>query len=497
MATYEVSITDGVGGGSAFATLSPALTEAVDVTDAYPIGVETTIIEAVDGGDAVSTLSPALTEAVDVTDAYPLGVGTTIVEAMEVTDTFATLSPALTEAVEGTDVYQLGVSIFLTEAADVTDANQIGVETTIIEATEVTEAISWAYVHVLEDTYAMWEALGWGWNKTIADTFAAADSLSKILGIPVIEALTLIDAQSNNWNGGEPISDLIVFVDLPSVVETFADLVADGMDAADAVTLALRLVITDLLTCVDAASNTGSFQFTAAEDMTLEDYVIKAFPKTIADTFASTDTNSLDFLLLLSIADTFASTDAATRVLSIAKTITDALAAADTITLQQTLQGLIEDGLAFDISIEMDDELWECWVLNTAAFHPSIYSGYDYNSYAIFPPNDGIVYGCRSDGIYELSGTTDNGTKIRSGIVLPDTRFESSHNKRFRKAFLGVSGDDFIMKVETESGDKTYRMTDTEVNLTRDMKGRSWKFSFEGFDDLDSILLFPVILSKK
>ncbi len=393
MATYEVSITDGVGGGDAMATLNPALTEAVG------------------GGDTHGV--------------------------------YNTINP------------------------------------------------------VIQDTYAMWETPTWGWVKTIADTFAAADAISKILGIPVLEALTLLDAESNNWTGGEPISDGIVFVDLSTVIETFAVSIADGLDAADAIILALKLVITDLLTCVDAASNTGTFQHTAAETMTLEDYVIKAFPKTIADTFASTDTNTLDFLLLLSIADTFASTDAATRVLSIAKTIADVLAAADTVTLQQTLQGLIEDGLTFDLSIEMDGELWECWVLNTSAFHPSVYSGYDYNSYAIFPPNDGIVYGCRSDGIYELSGTTDNGTKIRSGIVLPDTKFESAHNKRFRKAFLGVSGDDFIMKVETESGDKTYRMTDTEVNLTRDMKGRSWKFSFEGFNSLDFVKLFPVILSRK
>lgn len=484
MTIHEGTITDGVGSGDAFSTLNPALTEAVASGDAALVQIlwQCSIIEAVEGTDAI--LAYTSTQVI-------------ITDAMEGNDAFSTLSPALTEAVEGTDVYQLGVSVFLTEEAEVTDAYQIGVETTITEATEVAEAIVGAYVKVLEDTYAMWETPGWGWSKTIADTFDAADAISKILGIPVIEALALIDAQSNNWNGGEPISDVIAFIDLSTVIETFADLVADGMDAADAVILSLRMVIADLLTCVDAATNTGQFQHTAAEDMTLEDYVLKAFPETIADTFASTDTNTLDFLLLLSIADTFASTDVATRVLTIAKTIADALESADAATLQQTLQDLIEDGLTFDLSIEMDGALWECWVLNTGAFHPSVYSGYDYNSYAIFPPNDGIVYGCRSDGIYELSGTTDNGTAFHSGIVLPDTRFESAHNKRFRKAWMGVSGDSLIMKVETESGDKTYRMTDTEIGITRDLKGRSWKFSLEGFDELDFIKLVPVILSRK
>jgi len=80
---------------------------------------------------------------------------------------------------------------------------------------------------------------------------------------------------------------------------------------------------------------------------------------------------------------------------------------------------------------------------------------------------------------------------------LPASQFGSAYNKKFRKAYLGVSGDNMVMKIETESGSKTFRMTDTQVNITRDLKGRSWTFSLENFDSLDFIELLPVILSRK
>jgi hypothetical protein len=108
-----------------------------------------------------------------------------------------------------------------------------------------------------------------------------------------------------------------------------------------------------------------------------------------------------------------------------------------------------------------------------------------------------VVYGCKSDGIYELAGDTDDGTAFKPGIILPSTQFNSPNQKRFRKAWLGVSGNDVVLKAETDNGWRTFRVTDTEVSITRDLKGRSWKFSVEGFDSLDSIDLIPIILSRR
>ena len=346
----------------------------------------------------------------------------------------------------------------------------------------------------ISETLSAWETLSWGWNKTVLDSMAIADTAEKILGIPVRDWITFTDTQINNWNGSEAISDSFYAVDIPKVIQIYRDLVKDGMAIADAVNLALQLVITDILTCTDTIIDTGTFQHSIEDGMTLADVVKRFFPKSISDSFTATDTSLFDFLAFLQIADSLSITEITTPGLTINQTIADALAMADTIALQQFLQELIQDGLNIEVIVELDGELWECWCLNCSSFHPSVYSGYDYNSFAEF---NNTVYGAKSDGIYELAGDTDNGTEFHSGIVLPQTNFGSAHNKRFRKAWFGVSGDNLTMKMETKSGSKAFAMTDMEMSITRNLKGRKWVIKLQDFDELDMAELYPVILSRK
>jgi hypothetical protein len=348
----------------------------------------------------------------------------------------------------------------------------------------------------IQETLSSWDTLKWGWDKTIADSLAIADTVSKILGIPVKDWLSITDTETNNWNGVEAVSDSLYVVDISKVIQIYEDLIADGMAITDAVKLALRLIVTDILTCTDTVINTGTFQHSIEDGMTLEDVAKRIFPKSISDSFAVTDTSLVDFLALLQVSDSFAATDTASRLLTINKTIADSLEALDAVTVQQLIQELIQDGLNIEVSIIIDGEVYECFVLNTSAFHVSVYSNYEFNSFAIDRSNN-ICYGCKSDGIYTLEGDSDNGTAFKSGIILPSSQFNSPNNKRFRKGFLAVEGNNVILKAETDNGYRTYLVTDTEASITRDLKGRSWQFSVEGFDSLDSIDLVPIILSRK
>ena len=404
------------------------------------------------------------------------------------------------------------------------------------------------------DTLSSWDTIKWGWNKAITDSFDITEAVSKILGIPVKEWLSIKDVETNNWNGFESVSDSFYTVDISKAVKVYYDSVADGMAIADAVKLALRLIITDIFTCVDtlgstwagsrsvsssfgvtdtasvikfyedlisdgmavvdaatlvleliiadkfkivdSSQNIGVFQHPIEDGMTLEDIARRLFPKSVSDSFMVADTNLVDFFALLQIADSFNTADTASRLLTINQAIADSLEALDTITIQQLIQELIQEGLNFDVSVIIDNEVWETWVLNTSAFHPSIYSNYEFNSFAIDKSNN-VCYGCKSDGIYKLEGDTDNGEAFHSGIILPATQFGSANQKSFRKAYFGVSGNDLVMKMETESGYRTFRMVDTEMSLTRDLKGRKWEITLENFDELDFIELVPVILSRK
>jgi len=350
------------------------------------------------------------------------------------------------------------------------------------------------FTKTITDTLSSWDTLKWGWLKTVADSLAIAETVEKILGIPVKDWLTITDTEITNWNGTEAISDSFYAVDLSKAIQIYDDLIADGMAVAGAVKLALGLVIIDIVTFTDTALDIGVFQHSVEDGMTLEDIARRCFPKSISDSFAATDTSLVDLLILLQISDSLAISETLTPVHTINQTISDALNVLDVVAIRQLIQELIQDGLRLEVIVEIDGEIWECWVVNTSDFHISVYSGYDYNSFAI--QND-TIYGCKGDGIYELSGDDDDGTAFKAGIILPATQFNNPNNKRFRKAYFGVSGDNLLMKMQTDSGHRTFRMTDTEMSLTRDLKGRKWKISLENFDELDFAELTPVILSKK
>jgi hypothetical protein len=526
--------------------LSGEITDGVGMADTYASVVLAEIIaEAFGMSDTYDLDSPYR----EITDGC--GIDDTLARSFE---TFNSITNGAGMADVMAGIFEIFVTITNNTGMADTYARFIETNKSIqddLGSADLHEAIT-LYSKTIAEIFSSWDTLKWGWRKSIADSLNITETVAKILGIPVKDWITLKDTQIDNWSGVEAVSDSFYAIDIAKAIRVYDDSIADGMAITDAVKLFLELMITDILTCVDTGTsvwkgirsvdstfgisdaialkkvfddlvadgmaivdavklffglvitdalkatdslqNIGNFRHSAEETITLADIVSRAFPKSISDSLAIADTSLIDFLTLLQVTDTFNIAETSTPGLTISQTIADVLEALDTATIQQLLQELIQDGLNIEVIIELDDELWQTWVLNTGAFHPSVYSGYDYNSFAVF--ND-TVYGCKSDGIYELAGDTDDGTAFKPGIILPSTQFGSSHNKRFRKGFLGVSGDNVVVKAETENGWRTFRVTDTEVSITRDLKGRSWKFSVEGFDSLDSIDLIPVILSRR
>ena len=173
----------------------------------------------------------------------------------------------------------------------------------------------------------------------------------------------------------------------------------------------------------------------------------------------------------------------------------EALAFSETISSQGTLYNAIYETLRLNVSVDIAGEVYECYALNTPRFMPSMYSGFDFNSYCVF---ENRAFGANDTGIYELDGDTDAGEKINTGVVLNQTDFGLRNQKRLRRAYLGISGDSPVMIVETEEGERQVYNIDFngKTVISRDLKSKAWKLSIADFDELDTMKLIPVILSK-
>lgn len=523
------SITDGVGIADAMVGIFEifvSITDSAGIADAYAKFIEInksiqddlssddlheairlyrkTIAEALSSWDTLKwSWSKSVTDSLAITETIAKRLGIPVRDWLTLTDTETTNWSGVEAISDSLYIIDISKAIraYVDAIADgmaITDAVNLALEMLIIDILTCTDTGTsvWKGARSVESTFALSDttALKKVFADLVADGIDIVDVAKIFLELIIAEELTCTDAEANVWSGVRSVESVLTLSDITSLKKAFTDLITDGMSIIDVANLFLGMVIADELKAVDSIQDIGKFRHSAEETITLSDVIKRAFPKSLTDSLAITDVSLIDFLTLLQLADSFDITEVTTPGLTISQVIADSLEALDTAAIKQLLQELIQEGLNIDVSVVIDGEVYECFVLNTSAFHVSVYSNYDYNSFALL---NNVAYGCKSDGIYKLTGTTDDGATIRAGIVLPKTDFGLMNKKRMRKAWLAVDGNNLILKLETESGNKTFRMVDAECSLSRDLKGRRWLISVEGFDSLDSINLTPVILSKK
>ena len=187
--------------------------------------------------------------------------------------------------------------------------------------------------------------------------------------------------------------------------------------------------------------------------------------------------------------------DTSSLIARASNTVTESIVFIDSVTARGTLCNVLYDTLALNVTVELDGEIWECYVLNTPKFLPSMYSGFDFNSYCIF---ENRAFGANSSGIYELAGSTDAGSEIHTGAILSKTDFGSANQKKFRKGYLDISGTAPKMILETESGERQAYSIDAQGKVTAStaLKSKKWALSVAEFESLSSMKFIPIILTK-
>ena len=333
-------------------------------------------------------------------------------------------------------------------------------------------------------------------SDTIEEGISIEDAVEKIfLGLFINEVLSLVDVQMNNWNGANILADNITVREtFVSLIKTVFDSIDDGVSFEDAISPIMGLLIADVISCSSTATAIGQFARQISDQMSLADDAIGVWAQLIEEVIAITEATLAVNYMYDTLAEAVQAVDAGSALLTVPRTVTESITFVPVLSVLAVLASTISDILTLAVTVELDGGVWECWVLNTNEFHPSIYTNFNFNSYAMY---QGALYGCKNDGIYELTGTTDDEVAISTRVIFPRTDFGSSMSKRFRRAWLGITGASPALKVETEDGNtETYLLDNDKTTISRGMAGKKWTFTVNNFDSLDFIELMPIVLKR-
>lgn len=345
------------------------------------------------------------------------------------------------------------------------------------------------------DLLFVYEELTWAWKVTNNESLVLTDTISNVLGLLISDWLTLIDTETNNWNGQDIISDTLNLYDISQGAKNYADTISESLVATDTGLYALTVTVLEYLGFTDLATAMKSVASSVSESLTLTDSAERGFALAIAEALTVVDASSVVTTFLGAISEPLSLVDTVSPIKKVYPTVSESLTFTETVTSKGTLYNAVYDTLAMNVTVELNGEVYECYVLNTPKFLPSMYSGFNFNSYCVF---ENRAFGANDTGIFELTGTTDAGTTIRTGAILSETDFGAANQKRFRKGYLGISGSSPVMVFETEDGARQAYNIDTKgrVTASHDLKGKKWKLSIADFDELSTIKLIPIILSK-
>lgn len=481
-----------------------SISEDASVNDVFTADVYAgrSISEDVSVDDFFDDNIGVLSEDVSVNDFFDDNLGL-ISEDVSVDDAFSTAGSTFNaEIYEESSVHAeiLGTARY---ALTINDGMDLADATTVVpvyyktcdESLILTDTASVALSITAEDGAMLYDDAQPGWGKTVSDGFDIADTVAKILGIPCPDSLTLQDSVVTKWVGQEIINEILEIYDLPKDIFQFSKTVNDGFDIADTLSYRLAVTVIENILLTEAVSATKDFIETINDTAALTDEATRGFEKTIDESLVNTDTVAVITSFFNSIAESLTATDTNTMVKRLWETLTDTIAFVDTVASKGTLYNVVYDTLGLLAEVEFAGETWECYILNTPKFYPSMYSGFNFNSYAVF---ENRAFGANDVGIYELTGDTDAGAEIHTGVVLNETDFNSPNQKRFRRAYLGISGTAPKMVFECEDGKREVYDIDTEGKtvVSSDLKSKSWKLSIADFEELSSMKLIPVVLTK-
>ena len=321
-------------------------------------------------------------------------------------------------------------------------------------------------------------------------------------------------------------------LDTPSLQAVLSFLGEDSISLEDAIWYTVAVIASESFNLASSPSGSVAATLLVAELLTLvsETSTSLTVGETLTEALAAVDV--LTWVAVADVEETLALADSLTAAIRAQFQASETIALAEeisysfniitseNISIEDVATGglvtalLAEDTIAFVGKLPLEDGDYSAWVMNAETTGATTYSNFPFNSLLT---HENRSYGVTETGLYELTGTDDDGTDIDWSIRTGDINFRSSKDKRTIRAYIYALTDgsltlktvssDFGARTERNylieprasdsQDDETFRM----VKLSRGLQGIWWSFELTSVDgstvDFKGAEVLPVILVRR
>jgi len=283
----------------------------------------------------------------------------------------------------------------------------------------------------------------------------------------------------------------------------------DGIGVELAQLIAIGQVVTEALYIEPEITPNTIRGVTLTQGMRFRDLLAQFVAADILETIGVEGALSVVGLFSKSLEEDIGIEDVITPTFLISATCEETIGIEDLDVLTMIFNGQLAENIRITAAYVAPNGGFTTWAINAATGAVTEYTNYQFNSFA--QVGDKYI-GASSEGLYELSGSDDDGedivARIKSGLIqLVGSRFVG-----FKAAYLGIRANtttapiQFYLKIVTGDGtERVYNvlansMQTTKVNIGKGVRTRYWSFELVSFGDdfdLESIEFVPMVANRR
>jgi hypothetical protein len=336
-----------------------------------------------------------------------------------------------------------------------------------------------------------------GWKVIISEALNYSENFIIDWIISVVDQLFLNASSKVSGQYKVILIELLEALDSSEIYQLFLELIGENLNLSESLIDFHKklLIVKELLNLQETVTELGIFQHFISEEVSLSESLQRLFGELIGDAFNISEVIDDRVIFLSLLSEDFNVSDILAEAFTANVVVTDTVQGTDSVGNQGTFFILSNDQIIYKSELIISGQAFACWVLTTKEYNPSIYSNFDFNSYARINEK---LYGAREDGIYLLEGTDDAGGDIHTGLLFDFANMDIPATKRLRSIHLGAKNPVSTVQVETDRGiNKTYKTNNQRAVIGREVKGKFWTITLEDIDNLKSMELNLVFISKK